>query len=176
MSQGCGCYSQKCSISNLSRNGGTWTHPKHHHPVPQGPPSTGSPPAIPLKPHSCRNTQLLHSQAATPPAKELTSFSLGAEQHPHHIHFTPSSRPVWYYRTGVHCLINWHVLTLYRPRKHLAVFKDLTVLEPCPPIAEVLSFAPSERRGLVMPCPTGGNKTSNIAHGTHCRGHAYELN
>jgi hypothetical protein len=79
-------------ISNLGRKGGAWPHPKQHHPVPQGPPfsSIDWPPEVHRQSHlnhtassRPKHTKLLHVRAATPPAKELTTFTLGAEQqHP----------------------------------------------------------------------------------------------
>jgi hypothetical protein len=158
-------------ISNLGRKGGGWPHPKQHHPVPQGPPfsSINRPPEVHRQSHlnHTASSRLKYTTASRPcchtarTRAHLISFGRGATPpHCNHIHFTPSSPPVRPYSTGVHCLINGHALTLDRPRKHLAVLKGHTVPDTCPPIAEVQSFAPLAKHRLVMPRPTGGNKTS----------------
>ena len=90
-----------------SRKGGARPRPKHHHPVPQGPPfsmkcrlATGCPPEAhnqsQLKPTASsrpKHTQTLRGRSATPPTQELTSFPVWAGFRGHHrIRDTPTYR------------------------------------------------------------------------------------
>jgi hypothetical protein len=154
-------------ISDLGRKGGAWPHTKQHHPVPQGPPfsSIDWPPELHRQSHlnHTASSRPKHTTASrpcchtAPQDQELTSFPLGAEQH-HPIATISTSSPP--YSTGVHYVINWHALPFDRPRYHMVVFKGHTVPKACPHIAEVRSFAPSAKHGLVMPRQTVGNKIS----------------
>ena len=119
----------------LGRKGGDRPHPQQHHPVPQGPPvlnqvltghrkSTGSPQAIPQKPHrfhkdKMRTTlsRLFHHTTHT--RAHLISCVGGATTPPHnHTHFTPLLPFLWPYsphnHTGVVCLINHIILYHYQ--------------------------------------------------------------
>ena len=146
----------------LGRKGGARPHSQQHHPVPQGPPfsircwlDTGSPQAIPQKPHSFHKakmhtipSRLFHHTAHT--RAHLISCVGGATPSPHnYTHFTPSLpflRPYSpYNHTGVVCLINCHGLTfdlLPRPPRHLAGIRGHTGRGTRPPVVTSRLWAP----------------------------------
>ena len=130
----------------IGQKGGARPHSQQHHPVPQGLPfsircwlATGSPQAVPQKPHSFHKakmhtipSRLFHHTGHT--RAHLISCVGGAIPPPHnYTHFTPSL----YNHTGVVCLINCHGLTfdlLPRPPRHLAGVRGHTGLGIRPPI------------------------------------------
>ena len=194
MSQGCGCYSRKCSFNVLN---GPEAEPEGRgqatpntappcasrttilHQVSTGHRmSTGSPQSNPIKTHSFLKAKMLPNPSRpfchTAHTRAYLISCVGGVTPPHcnHIRFKPSSPPVWPYgpldHTGVQCLINWHGLTfdlLPRPHKHLAGCKGHTESGTRPPIAATQPFAPMAKYWPVKPRPTGGNKTCINTHG-----------
>jgi hypothetical protein len=164
--------------NNIGWKGGSWPHPKQHHPALQGPPFSSIywPPELHRQSHlnyTCtassmpKYTNVSRPCCYTAPTRaHLISFGGGATP-PHciYIHII-ASRPAQQYLACIHCLIN---LTFDSHREHLAVFKCHTVPNIFPPIAEVQSFAPSAKHVLVMLRSTEGNKISINAHCTHCQ-------
>ena len=128
--------------------------------------STGSPQAIPQKPHSFHKakmhtipSRLFHHTAHT--RAHLISCVGGATPPPHnYTHFTPSLpflQPYSLYNhTGVVCLINCHGLTfdlLPRPPRHLAGVRGHTGWETRPPVVTSRLWAPQVKHGPANATP-----------------------
>ena len=146
MSQGCGCYSRKCSFecslwtgTQSGREGsdhtevltGLWMSTESsqlNHKISSRP----------------KHTLLLHGHSATLPMQELTLFLVWAEQHhpiaPTSTRRLPSS-PMVLSITLVYSSWRWHGPTfdfLPCPQTHLVGFKGHTEWGTCPPIISAL--------------------------------------
>ena len=151
---GCGSYSRKCSFMMDWKPSRARPYPKQHHPVTTtlNQVSAG---CLPETHNQCHSFLKVNSFTAVPPMQELISFPVGGATPSHcsHIHFTPSSPPIWLSRSHTHA----YRLTFDLPR----------------PGGVQRPFTPPAKHGLVKPLPIGGNK---IFMGNHCKSMASYIN